>query len=311
MELTGEQLARFKAFGFLQLRAYSAGELAALVAAAAAAYPAVVDTVERTPLLTELLVQRFLGPVRQLLGEGFVWSGSEFHRAAAGADGNLGAGALPRAYREQIGLADEAYAEHTWHADRPGVSECAYPRIKVMAYLTPTGARRGALRVIPGSHAPALHELLEPLQRCHAGVNRGGQRLSSADPEWAARTFGTAGLALPAHVCAVEPGEVILFHHSLFHAAYYHYAGRLLFAAKFAARPATPAHHASNMRFARGTYRPSAFFREHRDPAIRAMCAQCSAPGAEAAAVAAMGALPWEAREKEFYGPDSLGRVCH
>ena len=60
MELTGEQLARVKAFGFLQLRAYSAGELAALVAAAAAAYPAVVDTVERTPLLTELLVQRFL-----------------------------------------------------------------------------------------------------------------------------------------------------------------------------------------------------------------------------------------------------------
>ena len=41
-----------------------------------------------------------------------------------------------------------------------------------MAYLTPTSARRGALRVIPGSHLPALHRVLEPLQRCHAGVSR-------------------------------------------------------------------------------------------------------------------------------------------
>ena len=114
--------------------------------------------------------------------------------------------------------------------------------------------------------------------------------------------------------------QVIFFHHSLFHAAYFHYAGRLLFAAKFAARravgrilksplsrtrrkllckifyarfyaksprrasdtlwidddfaaggqarPTEAAHHASNMRFAAATYRPSAFFARHHDPAV-------------------------------------------
>eukprot|EP01045_Picozoa_sp_COSAG04_P021050 COSAG04_NODE_2224_length_4498_cov_6.052285_2_plen_69_part_00 len=40
--------------------------------------------------------------------------------------------------------------------DRPGVGECAYDRIKVMAYLTPTDADSGALRVIAGSHRPEL-----------------------------------------------------------------------------------------------------------------------------------------------------------
>ena len=46
------------------------------------------------------------------------------------------------------------------------------------------------------------------------------------------------------------------------------------------------------------------------------MCTQCDTPEARAAAVAAMGALPWEAREKEFYGANGLGAAvpclcCH
>ena len=253
MELTEAQAAHFDAFGFLKLRAFSDGEVRAMVAEAEAADPACSDPVERSELLTALMVTRLLPAMRRLLGEGFVWSGSECNisrgERQAGGQQNLGT-PLPAEYRRALGLGSR-YAEHTWHADRPGVGECAYDRIKVMAYLTPTDADSGALRVIAGSHRAELHGRLEPLQRCHAAVNADGLRLSSADPEWAARTgFGLGGTELPCTVLSVTPGELIIFHHSLFHGIYYHYDGRTVVAAKFAARPTDIAHHASNMRCA-------------------------------------------------------------
>eukprot|EP01052_Picozoa_sp_SAG31_P053766 SAG31_NODE_13951_length_835_cov_1.326087_2_plen_59_part_01 len=55
------------------------------------------------------------------------------------------------------GTPDGAASEHSWHSDRPGVSETSYPRIKVAMYLTTTTASTGALRMIPGSHHAALH----------------------------------------------------------------------------------------------------------------------------------------------------------
>eukprot|EP01045_Picozoa_sp_COSAG04_P046145 COSAG04_NODE_16549_length_496_cov_0.647355_1_plen_107_part_10 len=104
------------------------------------------------------------------------------------------------------------------------------------------------------SHKPALHKAMEPLHRSYHLSNAAGRRISSADPEWASQTFGTAGSELPCHVCEVVPGQILIFHHSLLHSAYYHFPGRAFFAAKFAARPETDAHHASNMRYAAATH---------------------------------------------------------
>ena len=96
---------------------------------------------EHRPELIALAAdERIWGVARRLLGEGFVWSGSECNisrgERQAGGQQNLGT-PLPSEYRRALGL-ESRYQEHTWHADRPGVSECAYDRIKVMAYLTPT-----------------------------------------------------------------------------------------------------------------------------------------------------------------------------
>ena len=80
-----------------------------------------------------------------------------------------------------------------------------------------------------------------------------------------ANSFGSSGEALPAHVCAVEPGQVVLANHSLFHSAYYHYPGRTFFAVKFAQQPTEDKHHASNMRYARDTCRARpALLLQHR-----------------------------------------------
>ena len=57
MELTEAQAAHFDAFGFLKLRAFSDGEVRAMVAEAEAAEPACSDPVERSELLTALMVR--------------------------------------------------------------------------------------------------------------------------------------------------------------------------------------------------------------------------------------------------------------
>ncbi|MEP7124118.1 MAG: phytanoyl-CoA dioxygenase family protein [Byssovorax sp.] len=79
-----------------------------------------------------------------------------------------------------------------WHAD----SALPIGSLGFAAYLEPLGADTGALRVIPGSHRPELTASL--------------------------RAFGAAGMpadALPGHVVATEPGDVIVFDEHLFHAS--------------------------------------------------------------------------------------------
>jgi predicted acetyltransferase len=79
-----------------------------------------------------------------------------------------------------------------WHTD----SESPIGSLGFAAYLEPLGADDGALRMLPGSHRPELTGAL--------------------------RSFGAAGMAataLPAHVIATEPGDVIVFDEHLFHAS--------------------------------------------------------------------------------------------
>jgi hypothetical protein len=161
--LSPGQLAHFSTFGFLQLPAYFSGaEVCALQRTAlelSRGWTPSTDPdermglVETDELLTTLLVQKVLLPLRQLLGDGFVWSGSELNVDPLVPPGShQGAGALSQRRRVELKLGQD-YAEHNWHSDRPGLAELGYLRIKVFVYLTPTTAQRGALRLIPGAAA--------------------------------------------------------------------------------------------------------------------------------------------------------------
>ena len=79
---------------------------------------------------------RIYETIEQLLGQGFIWTGSE-------------------------GVCGRSQA--SWHADRQGRNELNYMTIKVHLYLDPTTKETCALRVIPGSHRSPFHEMLKPL----------------------------------------------------------------------------------------------------------------------------------------------------
>ena len=49
----------------------------------------------------------------------------------------------------------------------PGPTEAAYPRVKLMLYLTDTRKETGARRVIPGSHTVPYQQQLKALQGYH------------------------------------------------------------------------------------------------------------------------------------------------
>jgi ectoine hydroxylase-related dioxygenase (phytanoyl-CoA dioxygenase family) len=149
--LTADQKAHFETFGFIVMRqAFSAAEMDAIsrefddvLAEDRQGQPfcgekrqAVMGCIEKRPLLTQLLDDdRIYLPIEQLLGQGFIWNGS---------DGNLYVG------------------DTSWHPDG---SEHDYGRIKVAFYLDPVTKDTGCLRVIPGSHRLPLHSELEPLKR--------------------------------------------------------------------------------------------------------------------------------------------------
>lgn len=147
--LTAEQIAHFETFGFIVMRqAFSPHEMEAISRNfddvldedrqgrpfSGEKRQAVMGCIEKRPLLTQLLDDdRIYLPIEQLLGEGFIWNGS---------DGNLYVG------------------DTHWHPDG---SESDYGSIKVAFYLDPVGKDTGCLRVIPGSHHQPLHGELEPL----------------------------------------------------------------------------------------------------------------------------------------------------
>ena len=104
--LTTEQQSYFETFGFIVQRVlFSPDEMAIITCkfddvmtedrggkSFAGEGQALVKIVEQRPKLTRLtLDERILGPIEQLLGQGFIWSGSE---------ANL-----------------TVHSEHRWHAD--------------------------------------------------------------------------------------------------------------------------------------------------------------------------------------------------
>ena len=219
--LTPEQLQHFDVFGFLCLRQiFSPEEMREITEAADQLWledrggepddgrpQSLGRFVEHSPRLLDLAEDdRIFGVASDLLGPGFLWSGSEGNK-----DG-----------------ADDG--EHNWHADRPGAAETEYRRLKMMVYLAPTTRDQGALRVIPGSHRMPFHEWLWPLQAHHFKDGTVGD------------SFGLdGGEEVPCCPLETMPGDVVYFHHSLFHSAYGKFPERRYVAFKFVTPPDTEA----------------------------------------------------------------------
>ena len=106
----------------------------------------------------------------------------------------------------------------------------------MLLYLTPTDV--DALRVVVGSHLPALHRELEPLHADCDGVRRArGRHSALAEP--------MADTPVPSYACAARPSDVVLMHQSCLHAVFSKPTGRRYLALKFTARPRSDADWAS------------------------------------------------------------------
>ncbi len=86
-----------------------------------------------------------------------------------------------------------------WHPDILAMLPDAldHAGVKFIHYLEPLRADDGALRVIPGSHRRPMHDSVAAYLKDH----------------------GPAIAELPAVACETNPGDVVAFHHGLFHAA--------------------------------------------------------------------------------------------
>ena len=244
--LTTEQQSYFETFGFIVQRVlFSPDEMAIITCefddvmtedrggkSFAGEGQALVKIVEQRPKLTRLtLEERILGPIEQLLGQGFIWSGSE---------ANL-----------------TIHSEHRWHADRPGEAEVDYIRIKIMLYLDAVTKETGCMRVIPGSHRRPLHTDLEPL----IAQKEDSTRI----------TFGVTGQDMPYFPIETQPGDVVFFNHCLWHSMFNGWVGRRYIALKFAAKPTTHAHIASLRRWSPYAFEPDEAFLNSPCPRIRRM----------------------------------------
>jgi len=247
--LTEEQLAHFETFGFILFRQlFSAAEMAAFTEQAnelwqedlatrseETAHQHIAPFIERRPLLAGLPEDdRIYNPVQQLLGPGFTWGGSE---------GNKGS------FNETN--------DHQWHSDRAGQIDLQYRRIKIMIYLQAMQRDNGALRLIPGSHKPEFHRQLFVLQSQHQGSSLAA--------------FGVPGPDLPCFPVEVEPGDVVLFDHYLYHAVYGKQNGRSYIAVKFAARPESEVHYEALRAHHQDASHLHENFRHSNRPRIRGM----------------------------------------
>lgn len=303
--LTVQQEQFFKAFGYLHLKQlYTPSEIerihAALDAWKAKGRPA--QPAETEPTLTELLledrVHAMVSQLMQSMGEPrFLLAHSGY-----GEGRNLkstmwkGFSTLPK---DSPAALDSEWTEHGWHADVPGPSEAKYPRIKLMLYLTDTYKDSGAFRVLPGSHTATYQMKLKALQG-HHGVH-------TFHPLWADGTFGVVGAELPSVALESTVGDLILFHHSLYHAVYNHHPARKLFNASFIALPNSSERLASLWRHPDSAVRrtePSPLL-AHPNPNMRALVAGDVATYAELAhhAEASHLALEFPDADISSYGP--------
>ena len=262
--LTQDEVAHFGTFGFIVRRqTFSADEMVGItgefddVLAEARGYESfdgeqrqsVQPFVEKRELLTQIVADdRIYLPLQQLLGEGFIWVGS---------DGNLYVG------------------DTGWHGDRFQGEDgdhqpWDYEAIKVVFYFDPVRADSGCLRVIPGSQRQEFGNQFEFMWR--DGVPR--------QP----RPFGLAPDEVPSAALESNPGDLVFFSMGMAHASFGGGAGRRMLALSFMPPPRKDEHIAFLRRaYGRMTYslRPSDKWVGHENPRIREMIEPLLALGFE------------------------------
>lgn len=222
----------FETFGYLHLRnCFSSDEMAAVTARAEALWAAngagqtrkpggqglrAAGLLELDTHLIELAADdRIWCVAQQLLGEDFVYVGSE---------GNVSD------LQTFPWHSDRKYYGHPTFAAAGDVSLLppAFTQLKMMLYLEPLDDSSGCLSVIPGSHRSPIHEAMGPQE--YNG---------NAEPQ----PFGVKQPDLPRLALASNPGDIIVFCHTLFHAVFNARGGhppRRYLALKFSERPNTP-----------------------------------------------------------------------
>ena len=246
--LSEDELKQFDAFGFvLRRQTFDASEVADFIDALEAVCarrlghpPGAADAVwersfaESHPTLMKLLCDdRVFLPVVEILGEDFLWVGSE---------GMWGF--------------EEKLANHHWHADGGWIPEQISPhRLKVMLYLDRQDRDTGALRIMPGSHRSPYHDALLPCNDEHA---------KPGTPSF----FGLPGQELPGLAIETEPGDLVFFNNWLFHSVYGKIHPRRSLVLQYIGAPRTEAHRAG-MRDGAEQLTPHENLTDSGDPRIR------------------------------------------
>ena len=240
MELTSQQVSFFQTFGYVVLpRLFTQSEVSDITSDFEKVLDddrrgeefrgdkrqAVLAFVEKTETLRALVSDdRIFLPIQQLLGEEFVWGGS---------DGNLYVG------------------DTAWHPDAD--DDVGLKRIKVAMYLDPVTKDSGCLRVIPGSHENPLHNRLRPLRywRIKQAVSEGRGSVEDEhkflkelglDLDDDDAIFGVNPEDLPSAPLESNPGDVVMFNQYCFHSAFGGRTGRRMFTMNFAQLPTTESH---------------------------------------------------------------------
>jgi hypothetical protein len=192
MQLTEQQVAYFRTFGFLKFPGLFAEEIGSIFDAFddiwkahggghdgkphdGKARSALVPFIDQHERLCALLDDpRIVGIASGLLGEDFNYTGS---------DGNYYVG------------------DTNWHSDG---WHTKYTYIKLAFYLEPLTRDTGCLRVVPGSqrHGDSFAETLQ------------GTLRKSDD------NYGVPGRDVPAFALETTPGDLLLFNHNTKHAAF-------------------------------------------------------------------------------------------
>ena len=205
MRLTEHQLRYFQTFGFLRLPGLFADEADTIIGAFERVWSshggrhhgrehdrkersALVPFIDQSEYLSGLLDDsRIEGIAGSLLGDDFNYDSS---------DGNY-------------------YVSDTdWHSDwswpeQRGTSNRKYLSIKMAFYLDAVARDSGCLRVIPGSHfvgdgfADSLHDTV-------------GDRDEGGSEGW----LGIHGSEVPAVALESQPGDLVVFNHSLKHSSW-------------------------------------------------------------------------------------------
>ncbi|MEC7843084.1 MAG: phytanoyl-CoA dioxygenase family protein [Candidatus Latescibacterota bacterium] len=210
--LTKEQKLYFETFGFLVLRQVFDGRE--------------VDEIRRESeriLLENRLGKPFHGERRQAMIPFFEYSPvlrqiMEDDRIFQLGEDLLGPGFLLNATEGNLHTGDTQ-----WHGGGPEPE--LVPHIKIAFYLEPATRDTGAIRLIPGTNNPEFRQHLQPLKdQCEDSANQ---------------PFGISGADLPCQVVETEPGDLVIFPETTWHAAFGGPPGRSQHAINFMASPVT------------------------------------------------------------------------